>query len=84
MNATLVLWFLIGMLAGASHVWMMWRASQPPFYGLIWYLPRLLFIGGILFATAVQGGLLPAVAGWLVAYFTLVGVIAMRGPRDTF
>lgn len=75
-----VLWFVIGMSAGGSHVWLVWRASQPPFYGAAWHLPRLLLIGGVLFASAVYGGLLPAVAGWVIAYFAMVGIVAMRSP----
>ena len=81
MNPMFVLWFVIGMSAGGAHVWLLWRASQPPFHGLAWHLPRLLLIGGVLFASAVWGGLLPAVAGWVIAYFASVGTVAMRSSR---
>ena len=78
MNAMLLLWFLIGMSAGGSHIWLLRRASQPPFHGAAWQLPRSLVSGGVLFASAVWGRLLPAVAGWTIAYFTAVGVVAIR------
>lgn len=81
MNTIFVLWFVIGILAGGAHVWLLWRASQPPFHEVAWHLPRLLLIGGVLFASAVWGGLLPAVAGWMIAYFATVGIVATRSPR---
>jgi len=81
MNASFVSWFVIGMSAGGAHVWLLWRASQPPFNGVALHLPRLLLIGGVLFAAAMWGGLLPSVAGWLIAYFSGIGVFAMRSLR---
>jgi hypothetical protein len=81
MNQVLVWWFVIGMFAGGAHLWLLWVASQPPFHGAAWHLPRLLLIGGALFVSAVWGGLLPAVAGWMVAYFAGLGTVAIRSPR---
>ena len=80
MNAMLVLWFLIGILSGGAHVWILWLASQPPFHGVAWHLPRLLLVGGVLLVSAVWGALLPAIAGWVTAYFAAVGIVAMRRP----
>jgi hypothetical protein len=81
MNPTFVLWFVIGVMAGCSHAWMLWRASRLPFHGAAWHPPRLLVIGGVLVASAVWGGLLPAVTGWMAAYFATLGIVAIRSPR---
>lgn len=80
MIAMNLLWFIVGFSAGGAHAWMLWQASQPPFHGAAWQLPRLLLIGGVLFASAIMGELLSVVAGWVIAYFASVGMFAMRSP----
>lgn len=71
-----VLWLLAGGAAGLAHAWLLWRAAQPPFDGVLWYWARLLLVAGVLCAAVVFGGVLPAVIGWTLTYFLTVGVIA--------
>lgn len=81
MSAADLLWFVVGFAAGGVHAWMLWQASQPPFRAMAWHLPRLMLIGGVLFASAVLGALLPTLAGWAVAYLAGVGIFAARSPK---
>ena len=78
MTALIVFWLLAGTAAGAAHVWMLWRASQPPFLGASWHWTRLLLTGGVLVTSAVLDGLLPAAVGYGLAYFATVGIVAIR------
>lgn len=78
MTAMNSLWFLAGSIAGGFHVWMLWQASQPHSRGMMWHWTRLFLIGGVLGFAAVTGGILPAAAGWAVAYFAVVGFVATR------
>jgi hypothetical protein len=80
MNAMNLLWFILGFAAGGAHVWMLWQASQPPFHGVTWHFPRLMLIGSVLFASAIGGGMPPAIAGWVISYFISVGIFAIRSP----
>jgi hypothetical protein len=80
MTGSFFLWFLIGLLAGAAHVWLLWRGSQPPFRGAAFHFPRILLVGGVFFASAILGGLLPAIAGWMLGYFPAVAMVATRKP----
>jgi hypothetical protein len=75
------LWFVVGLSAGAAQAWLLWHAAQPPFQGAAWHLPRTLLVGGVLFASALFGGLLPTVTGWVTSYFATVGMVAMRIPK---
>jgi hypothetical protein len=81
MNPMFAFWFIVGMSAGAAHARLLWRSSQPPFHRVAWHLPRTLLTGGVLFASAMSGGLLPAVGGWMISYFAAVGIVAMRIPK---
>lgn len=81
MSPVFTLWFVLGLSAGGAQTWLLWRAAQPPFHGAAWHLPRTLLIGGVLLVSAIFGGLLPAVAGWVTSYFASVGMVAMRIPK---
>ncbi len=76
MNPIHFVWLLAGVGAGATHAWMLWRASQPAAHRLSWHGTRLVLIGGVLVAAAVSGGILPAAAGWGLGYFSTVGFVA--------
>jgi hypothetical protein len=71
---------LAGAGAGATHAWMLWRASQPSAVGVSWHWTRLVLIAGLLVASAVSGGILPAAAGWGIGYFSTVGFV-VAGTR---
>jgi hypothetical protein len=78
MTAINAIWFFTGMAAGAAHIWMLWQAAKPAGRapGFPWI--RLPLIAGVLAAAAVYGGILPTAAGWGLAYFGTMGVIATR------
>ena len=78
MTAINLLWLLLGAGAGALHAYMLWRASQPRVGGPSGHGIRLLLIGGVLVASAVFGGILPAATGWGIGYFSTVGIVAVR------
>jgi hypothetical protein len=80
MSAINILWFFAGIAAGSAHVWMLWQAAQPAPRLAPWHLMRLPVIGAVLAASAVFGGILPTAAGWGLAYFATIGVIAGRSP----
>lgn len=80
MTTISALWFLLGVVAGSVHVWMLWQTSQSLRRSGAWYWIRLPLIGSVLVAAAVCGGILPTAAGWALAYFATVGVIAARRP----
>lgn len=80
MNVISVLWFIAGIAAGSTHIWMLWRASQTPFRLAGWHWTRLLLVGAVFAAAAIHGGILATAAGWGLAYFATIGVIVGRSP----
>ena len=76
MNPINFVWLLAGVGAGATHAWMLWRASQPS-ARVSWHWTRLFLIGSVLVASAVAGGIVPAAAGWGIGYFSTVGFVAV-------
>ena len=75
------LWVSAGALAGGFHAWLLWRAAQPPFDGVLWHIPRLLLTATVLVAAAFWGHLVPAFIGWGVAYFSAVNFVRLTVAR---
>ncbi|MBI1310406.1 hypothetical protein GC176_03795 [bacterium] len=73
-----ILWLLAGLATGGLHAWLVWSGSQPPFHSSVAGMVRLLLIGGLLVVTAVNGGILPAAAGWATAFPVVAGAIYLR------
>lgn len=74
MSVRWMVWAAVGMLAGVGQAAALWQAAHRPrgtqvsVRGLQWsHVMRLPVVAGVLIASAVAGGLLPATAGWAVA-----------------
>jgi hypothetical protein len=64
MSWTAGLWFMTGLLTGAVHLILVWRAAQPPFRSLVAGVLRLLGVAVLLVGAALMGHLVAAACGW--------------------
>ncbi|HEX4996779.1 MAG TPA: hypothetical protein VFY29_01040 [Terriglobia bacterium] len=79
MTGPVVFWFALGALAGLAHVRLLWRAAQMRIRSRF-FPSRMLVVVGVLFAAALFKELLPAAAGWSVAFTAGVGLFLLRRP----
>ena len=74
-------WFVAGLLVGAIHSTMLWRATHrltawTPLLGML----RLTVVAAVLVAAALWGAILIAATGWVVG-FLILGVWRLAGHR---
>jgi len=78
MTATMIIGLLGGLLLGMAHAWLIWKETHSSLLGAGLGLLRILVVGGLLFASAYFGVLLPAVCGWVISYSLTVAGFGLR------
>lgn len=80
MSVTASLYLAAGVLGGAAHACLLWKAARPPFRWLAAVSLRLTAVTAVLVFAAIHGELVPMAAGWSGGFPATVLALSLRRP----